>query len=76
MQVYLSGENTGELLLRPLEDAALIALEPQEIVGSKFLSDRSGGFLLTMHRVGCGERSVQSHACQERFDRRDSSSRK
>ena len=41
----------GQLLFGALENAALIALEPEEIITTQFLGHKAGAFLLAMQGV-------------------------
>src|SRR5438094_1486440 len=49
----------GEFALGAFEDAALVALEAEEIIGAELLGEEAGALLLAMERVGRDERAFQ-----------------
>src|SRR6266704_5429224 len=60
--------------LRPLQDAALIAFEAPDIIGSQFLSDKAAGLLLALDRIGGDETAFKcplGQLLQQRFESRN-----
>ena len=66
----LSGgkKNAIEFGCGALENAALVAFESENVVGSVVLGDEAGGFLLAMHGVGAQERTLDGEAFEQGFD--------
>src|SRR5258706_3026358 len=62
---YSEGKKAlGELLLRPLQDAALVALEPEEVIGAQFLGDETRRLPLAVQGVG-GEEAACERAARQ-----------
>src|SRR5579859_356045 len=49
----------GEPFLRLLQNAALIALKPPEIIAAQILSDQAAGLLLALHGIGRDQAAFQ-----------------